>query len=108
AAAVVLATHGGTESAQAVAQPESDVFLASATGDVRREVPVRDQTWVRFGNGALWSVSADGELTRLDATTGKEVARLGLGIEPAGLAVGAGSVWSTHTQPPDVDARGTA
>jgi DNA-binding SARP family transcriptional activator/ABC-type transport system substrate-binding protein len=102
AAAVVLATHGGTESAQAVAQPESDVFLASATGKVRREVPVRDTTWVRFGNGALWSVSADGELTRLDATTGKEVARLGLGIEPAGLAVGAGSVWLTDRHSPTV------
>jgi DNA-binding SARP family transcriptional activator/ABC-type transport system substrate-binding protein len=102
AAAIVLATTGGTESARALAQPESDVFLAAATGKVRREVPVSDTTWVRFGYGALWSVSADGELTRLDPTTGKEVARLGLGIEPAGLAVGADSVWLTDRNSPTV------
>ena len=50
---------------------------------------------VAYGEGALWSVSSTGELTRLDPATGKELARVGLGIKPSGLAVGEGSVWVT-------------
>ena len=61
---------------------------------------MRDTVRVAYGHGALWSVSATGELTRLDPVTGKEVATLGLGIEPAGLAVGEGSVWVTGSRSP--------
>jgi DNA-binding SARP family transcriptional activator len=57
AAAVVLATQGGAESAQARAQPNSDVFLASSTGKILDAASVRDTVGVRFGAGSLWSVS---------------------------------------------------
>ena len=88
-------TQGGTESAQALAEPDSNVFLSADTGELVRAAPVRDTVRVAYGEGALWSVSSTGELTRLDPATGKEVATIGLGIKPSGLAVGEGSVWVT-------------
>jgi DNA-binding SARP family transcriptional activator/streptogramin lyase len=99
AAAVVLA-GGGTESAQALTEPDSDVFVAAATGDVVRSSPIRDTVALRYGFGSLWSISSKGDLTRLDPATGKEVALLGLGIKPAGLAVGEGLVWVTDRNSP--------
>jgi DNA-binding SARP family transcriptional activator/ABC-type transport system substrate-binding protein len=95
AAAIVLVTQGGAHSARALAQPESNVFLAAGSGKVVRQVAVPGTAHVRFGLGSLWSVSVDGELTRVDPETGKTVARIGLGITPSGLAAGAGSVWVT-------------
>jgi ABC-type transport system substrate-binding protein/streptogramin lyase len=65
-----------------------------------REIPVRETAWVRFDRDSLWSVSDDGVLTRLDPATGETVATIGLGVEPAGLAVGAGSVWVTGRHSP--------
>ncbi len=100
AAAAVLITQGGAESAQALADPDSNVFLSAESGDLVREAPVRDTVRLAYGMGAVWSASSTGELTRLDPATGKEVARLGLGIKPAGLAVGEGSVWVTGRTSP--------
>ncbi len=100
AAAVVMFTQGGTENAQAVADPDSNVLLSADTGELVREVPVRETAWVRFDGDSLWSLSDDGELTRLDPATGETVATIGLGVEPAGLAVGEGSVWVTGRHSP--------
>jgi MarR-like DNA-binding transcriptional regulator SgrR of sgrS sRNA/streptogramin lyase len=51
---------------------------------------------VRFGAGALWAVSTDGELTRIDSASGKVTGLLNTGVPaPCGLAVGAGAVWVT-------------
>ena len=100
AAVVVGLTQGGTETAQALSAPDSNVFIAAESGELVRAAPVRDTIRVAFGDGALWSISSKGELTRLDPATGKEVARLGLGVEPAGLAVGEGSVWVTGASSP--------
>jgi DNA-binding SARP family transcriptional activator/streptogramin lyase len=94
-------TQGGTESGGAFADPDSNVFLSAATGELVRASPVRDTVRVAYDKGgALWSVSARGDLTRLDPATGKEVVTLGLGIKPAGLAVGDGSVWVTERSSP--------
>ncbi len=100
AAVVVGLTQGGTESAQALADPDSNVFLSADTGEVVLEAPVRDTVRVAYDEDALWSVSADGELTRLDTESGEIVATLGLGVKPAGLTVGAGSVWVTGRNSP--------
>ena len=99
-AVVVGLTQGGTESAQALAEPDSNVFVSAATGELVRASPVRDTVRVAYGEGALWSVSSRGDLTRLDPSTSKEVATLGLGIKPSGLAVGEGSVWVTDRNSP--------
>jgi DNA-binding SARP family transcriptional activator/ABC-type transport system substrate-binding protein/streptogramin lyase len=99
-AVAVGLTQGGTESAKALAAPDSNVFVSAATGDLVRASPVRDTVRVAYDKGALWSISSRGDLTRLDSTTGKEVATLGLGIKPAGLAVGDGSVWVTERNSP--------
>jgi DNA-binding SARP family transcriptional activator/ABC-type transport system substrate-binding protein len=99
-AVIVGLTKGGTEGAQALADADSNVLLSVNTGEVVREAPVRDTVRVAYGHGALWSVSSTGELTRLEPGTGEEVATLGLGIEPAGLAVGEGSVWVTGSNSP--------
>jgi DNA-binding SARP family transcriptional activator/ABC-type transport system substrate-binding protein len=100
AAVIVGLTQGGTERAQALADPDSNVFLSASSGEVVREASVRDTVRVAYDKGALWSVSSKGELTRLDPVTGKEIARLGLGIEPSGLALGEGSVWVTGRNSP--------
>jgi DNA-binding SARP family transcriptional activator/ABC-type transport system substrate-binding protein len=99
-ALVVGLTQGSTEGAHALAAPNSDVFLDAGSGKLVRAAPVRDTVRVAYGEGALWSISSTGELSRVDPNTGKEVARLGLGVEPSGLAVGAGSVWVTGRSSP--------
>ena len=93
-------TQGGTENAQALAEPDSNVLLSADTGDLVREVPVRGTAWVRFDGDSLWSVSDDGVLTRIDPVTGETIATIGLGVEPGGLAVGEGSVWVTGRHSP--------
>ena len=62
---------------------------------VVREAPIRDTVRLAYDDNALWSISADGEVTRLDPARGEIVATLGLGVKPAGLTVGEGSVWVT-------------
>jgi DNA-binding SARP family transcriptional activator/streptogramin lyase len=99
-AAVVGLTQGGTERARAIADPDSNVFVSAHTGNLVRESSIRDTVLLAFGKGALWSVSKDGELTRVAPATGETVATVGLGVEPAGLAVGEGSVWVTDRNGP--------
>jgi streptogramin lyase len=99
-AAVVGLTQGGTERAQALADADSNVFVSAETGNLVRESSIRDTVRLAFGKGALWSVSKDGELTRIDPATGQTVATVGLGVEPAGLAVGEGAVWVTDRNSP--------
>jgi DNA-binding SARP family transcriptional activator/ABC-type transport system substrate-binding protein/streptogramin lyase len=99
-ATVVGLTRGGTENAQAIAEPDSDVFLSAESGELVRTAAVRDTVHLAFDKNAVWSISSTGDLTRLDPTTGKEIATVGLGIKPAGLAVGEGLVWVTDRDSP--------
>jgi ABC-type transport system substrate-binding protein/streptogramin lyase len=99
-ALVVGLTQGSTEGAHALAAPDSDVFVDAGSGKLVRTATVRDTVRVAYGDGALWSISSTGELSRVDPATGKEIARLGLGVEPSGLAVGDGSVWVTGRTSP--------
>lgn len=100
-AAAVLATQGGAESAQALADADSNVFLSADTGSVVARAEVRDSVGVRFGAGSLWSVSSEGQLTRVDPESGEIEATIGLGIlKPGGLTFGAGSVWVTDNHSP--------
>jgi len=99
-ALVVGLTQGSTEGAHALAAPDSDVFVDAGSGNLVRTATVRDTVRVAYGDGALWSISSTGELSRIDPATGKEIARLGLGITPSGLAVGGGSVWVTGRTSP--------
>ncbi|HEX2427071.1 MAG TPA: ABC transporter substrate-binding protein, partial [Gaiellaceae bacterium] len=80
--------------------PDSDAFVDAASGELVRAVPERDTVRVAYGAGALWSISSTGELTRIDPATGEEVARLGLGVTPSGLAVGDGTVWVADRNSP--------
>ena len=91
-AAVLVVARGRDESAAAgPVEPNSDVFLDAGSGAVVRQVRVRDTVDLRFGANALWSVSADGELTRLDPASGKIVATLGLGVRPSSRRARGGS-----------------
>ena len=101
AAGILLVTKGGTESAQALAEADSNVFLAPDTGNVMSQADaVRKTVFVRYGAGSLWSVSSDGLLTRIDPETGEIVDTIGVGVEPGGLAFGEGSVWVTDRAAP--------
>ena len=97
AAGVVLAA-GGTQSSQALSQaePESLVLLSARSGRIDAQASVRAPVLSRFGEGALWNLSFDGELTKLDPKTGKIEAFGNAGVPiPCGLAVAGGSVWVT-------------
>jgi peptide/nickel transport system substrate-binding protein len=61
---------------------------------------LRNTELVRFGAGSLWSVSAEGELVRVDPRTGNVIATIGLGVEPSGIAFGEDSVWVTGRHSP--------
>jgi DNA-binding SARP family transcriptional activator/ABC-type transport system substrate-binding protein/streptogramin lyase len=102
-ALVVGLTQGGAESAQALAEPDSNVILSASTATVVGEAEVRDTVGVRFGAGSLWSLSSEGQLTRVDPESGEVVASIGLGIvKPGGITFGAGSVWITDRYSPTV------
>ena len=98
AAAGVLLANGGTKSSRAeiLAEPDSLALVAAGSGKVFGQSPVHAAVLSRFGEGGLWNVAFDGEVTRLDPATGRLVATVGTGItHPGGLAVGEGSVWVT-------------
>src|SRR5919197_6083462 len=100
-AAAVMLTNGGTGSARALVASDSDVLVSARTGKVVGDADVRDTAAVRFGAGSLWSVSSEGELTRIDPASGRVLATIGLGIvKPGGLAFGEGSVWVTDAYSP--------
>jgi len=50
---------------------------------------------VALGEGSAWAVAGDGELSRVDPTTGLETGRVDVGQGATGLAVGFGAVWVT-------------
>jgi DNA-binding SARP family transcriptional activator/ABC-type transport system substrate-binding protein/streptogramin lyase len=96
AAAGVLLARGGTQSSRAGAGPEPDsvALLGAASGKLVGQAAQRLPALMRFGEGALWSASFDGELYKLDPRTGAVLASAALPVtHPGGLAVGAGSVW---------------
>jgi DNA-binding SARP family transcriptional activator/ABC-type transport system substrate-binding protein/streptogramin lyase len=101
-AVVVGLTQGGTESAQALAEADSNIVLSADTGQVVSQADaVRKTLLVSYGAGSLWSASSEGLLTRIDPETGAIVDTIGLGIdEPGGLAFGKGSVWVTDRSGP--------
>jgi DNA-binding SARP family transcriptional activator/streptogramin lyase len=103
AAAGLLLSGGGTQSspARSFAQPDSVVLLSARSGKAIGQAVARGVVASRFGEGSLWSLSSTGELTRIDAATGKVVAFLSTGAPvPCGLAVGEGSVWVTDCSSP--------
>ena len=101
AAAAIMLANGGTGSARALVAPNSAVLVSARTGKVVGDADMRDTAEVRFGAGSLWSVSSEGELTRIDPENGKVLATIGLGIvKPGGLAFGEGSVWVTDAYSP--------
>lgn len=99
-AVMVGLTHGGTERAQAIAEADSDAFVSAESGKLVRAAAVRGTVRLAFDKTGVWSISSNGDLTRIDPATGKEVATLGLGIKPAGLVVGEGLVWVTDRNSP--------
>ncbi len=100
-ALVVGLAQGGAESAQALAEPDSNAVVSTRTGALLREADARNSVGVRFGGDSLWSVSSEGQLTRIEPETGEIVATIGLGIrKPGGIAFGEGSVWITDRYEP--------
>src|SRR5919197_4021337 len=100
-AAAVMLANGGTRSAEALVASDSDVLVSARTGKVVGDADVHDTAAVHFGGGSLWSVSSQGELTRIDPASGKVLATIGLGIvKPGGIACGKGSVWVTDANSP--------
>jgi predicted Ser/Thr protein kinase len=67
-------------------------------GDLLRSVRVNllgvlDSPQVALGEGSAWAVTPQGELSRVDSTTGKRTGVVDLGQTASGLAVGFDTVW---------------
>jgi DNA-binding SARP family transcriptional activator/ABC-type transport system substrate-binding protein/streptogramin lyase len=95
-----LGLRGENGSATARAEPDSVAFLDPAGGELLGQVPVRRTALLAFGEGFLWSMSADGTLERIDPVSHSVVRRIGVRVHPGGLAVGEGSVWVTDADSP--------
>ena len=96
------------DSGLARAEPDSVAFLDPASGELTGQVPARRTALLRFGEGFLWSVTADGTLEQIDPDDQEVVQTIGVGVHPGGLAVGEGSVWVTDAESPTllrIDAR---
>src|SRR5262249_4913712 len=103
AAAGVLLASGGTESsgAQSLVEPGLLALVSAGTGKLVRQVPVQGPVRSSFGQGALWTVSPAGTLTKIRPGTGTVLASLNTGAAvPCGLAVGEGAVWVTDCTSP--------
>jgi hypothetical protein len=89
AAAGVLLARGGPQSprAEALEQPNSVALIAERTDRVLGHVPLQTPLLSSLGAGALWTVSADGELYKIDQSRGRS-SSLNTVPRPCGLAVG--------------------
>ena len=100
-AVAAVATLRGSDSATARgAEPDSVAFLDPTGGVLLGQVPARRTALLRFGDGFLWSMSADGTLEMIDPKSHSVVRSIGVGVHPGGLAVGEGSVWVTDADSP--------
>jgi DNA-binding SARP family transcriptional activator len=88
------------DGAPARAEPDSVAFLDPEDGELIGQVPARRTALLRFGEGFLWSMSADGTLEQIDRDDQGVVRRISVGVHPGGLAVGDGSVWVTDADSP--------
>jgi DNA-binding SARP family transcriptional activator/ABC-type transport system substrate-binding protein len=98
AALLVLGDSGETPVARA--EPDSVAFLDPSTGELLGQVPAGRTALLRFGDGFLWSISADGTLEKIDPRSRRVVRRAGIGLHPGGLAFGEGSLWVSDSDAP--------
>jgi DNA-binding SARP family transcriptional activator/ABC-type transport system substrate-binding protein len=106
-AAIATSRQSDSAAARGVA-PDSVALLDTAGGELIGQVSASRTALLRFGDGFLWSMSADGTLEQIDPDDGRSVRRISVGVHPGGLAVGEGSVWVTDADSPRllrVDAR---
>ena len=81
-----------------VGGPPGIVRIDPIDGDLLRSVRVNllgvlDSPQVALGEGSAWAVTPQGELSRVDSTTGKRTGVVDLGQTASGLAVGFDTVW---------------
>jgi DNA-binding SARP family transcriptional activator/ABC-type transport system substrate-binding protein len=98
-AAIATFRQSDTAAARGAA-PDSVAFLDTADGELLGRVSKTRTAFLRFGDGYLWSMSADGTLEQIDPGDGESVRRISVGVHPGGLAVGEGSVWVTDADSP--------
>jgi YVTN family beta-propeller protein len=96
-AVIVLATRGGSETAQAPAPSAAGNSVAAidpASNTVVADVPVGGTpTAIAAGEGALWVLNADDQtVSRIDPST-RAVKTFGTGGVPLDVAVGEGGLW---------------
>jgi YVTN family beta-propeller protein len=94
--AAVLALSGGKSSAAGVAA-NSVAFVDARHGHIGTQVSVDEQPGaVAFGEGAVWTASASGTLSRIDPVSRTIRQTIPVGNGPSGIAVGGGGVWLTN------------
>jgi Bacterial transcriptional activator domain len=97
---VVTLGTGGQHPRRALPRPGL-ILLDAATGSVRANVPVGDaQGYTTFGEGFLWTMGENGIMSQVDPHRGRLVRAIPVGVTPAGVAVGARSVWVSDRNSP--------
>ena len=72
------------------------VRIDPATNAVVTSVPVPDPTGVAIGLGGVWVACWCGTVSRIDPATNAVATSINTQTTGAGIAIGAGSVWTTH------------
>ena len=70
--------------------------IAESDGEVTRLAQVRHANTLTYGMGALWVVTTDNAVLRVDPRTGRETRRIPVPADSlSGMAAGAGALWVT-------------
>jgi DNA-binding SARP family transcriptional activator len=98
--AVVAMSSDGTRQRRLPTRP-GVILVDSASHAIRADVPVGySQGESRFGYGHLWTIGDDGVMSEIDPDNGVLVRSIPIGVQPGGIAVGAGGIWVTDQNAP--------
>jgi hypothetical protein len=87
--AIWVGTHAGAKATVVKIDPAIDEVVG--TVDVSQPLAI-GRLSLADGEGAVWALDGEGNLTKIEPLSGKAVARFAVGAG-TGLAVGAGTVW---------------
>jgi YVTN family beta-propeller protein len=99
-AALLVGLFGGSETAHALAQVDSNALgvIDTRSAGIADEVPVgAAPSHIASGEGATWVTNTDDNtVSRVDPKT-KNVQTIPVGNSPSGIAVGGGAVWVANS-----------
>ena len=94
ATALVAVRIGNRGSGVAAIAANSLGLIQATSNELVGQLPLKARSGqVATGEGAVWVVSEEGTVSRVDAATRQVVQRITVGRDPVGVAAGHGAVW---------------